>query len=192
MYGKICVFMIALLLTGAARAESPGVLRWDVHGDIEATYAAVHQALEDKRFYVVFEPDIGRNLSGFAGRWGEEYNRSALVAIRSMVFCNAWYANQVSNRDPDMLALCPMHVTLYQRGETTSVVFVRPTHVGQGSSALSLLEELEAAVSEAIRSGIEVAARGSVLPPEGDGGDIGHEGQPDQHQEQEGNGGTKQ
>ena len=46
--------------------------------------------------------------------------------------------------------------------------------------------------SRAIRSGIEVAARGSVLPPQGDGGDIGHEGQPDQHQEQEGDGGTKQ
>ena len=159
MYIKICMLLIALF-SGVALAELPGVLRWEVERDMETTYRAVYQALEENRFFVVFEPDIGRNISSFAERWGEDYNRSGLSSIRSMVFCNAGYTNQISNRDPDLLAMCPLHVTLYQQGETTHVVFIRPTYAGRGSGdAMPLLEELEADVSKAIRAGVEAAGR---------------------------------
>ena len=71
-----------------------------------------------------------------------------------MVFCNAWYANQVSNLDPDMLALCPLHVTLYGRNNETRIVFTRPGYVGVGSKAQALLLELEDAVAGAIEQAI--------------------------------------
>ena len=158
MYIKICMLLTALLAS-PAWAELPGVLHWKVSRNMETTYKAVYEALEENRFFVVFEPDIGRNIAGFAERWGEDYNRSGLSAIRSMVFCNAWYTNQVSNRDPGLLAMCPLHVTLYQQGESTHVLFMRPTHIGQGSDAMPLLEELEADVSKAIQAGIEAAGR---------------------------------
>ena len=159
MYRKFCM-LLSVLLSGAAWAELPGVLQWEVDRDMETTYKAVYESLEESRFFVVFEPDIGRNISSFAERWGEDYNRSGLSSIRSMVFCNAWYTNQISNRDPGLLAMCPLHVTLYQQGETTHVVFVRPTHAGQGSGdAMPLLEELEVDVSKAIEAGIETAGR---------------------------------
>jgi hypothetical protein len=156
MYIKVCMLLVALF-SGVALAELPGVLRWEVERDMEATYKAVYEALEENRFFVVFEPVISRNIASFAARWGEDYNRSGLSSIRAMVFCNAWYTNQVSNRDPALLAICPLHVTLYQKGDSTHVVFMRPTHAGQGSDAMELLGELEADVSKAIQAGIESA-----------------------------------
>ncbi len=152
--GKINVFALLMLLAGLVQAGSPGVRVWTTQQNLETTYDSVYKSLEDNRFFVVFEPDIGQNLARFSERWGEDYNRNALSGIRSMVFCNAWYANQVSNLDPDMLALCPLHVTLYARDKETRIVFTRPGHVGEGSKAQALLLELEDAVAAAIETAI--------------------------------------
>jgi hypothetical protein len=154
---KKCILLVMLLLctVGPTRAESPGVRHWEVEQDLVSTYKSMYNALEEKKFFVVFEPNIGRNLERFAERWGEDYNRNRLTGIRSLVFCHAWYANQVSNRDPELLSLCPLHITLYQQGASTHIVFTRPTHVGVGSAAMPLLEELEAAVSAAVQAGID-------------------------------------
>jgi hypothetical protein len=146
--------LLMLLVSTAVHSGLPGVLRWDVEQDLETTYRSIYNSLEENRFYVVFEPNIGRNLEGYADRWGDDYNRNGLSAIRSMVFCNAWYANAVSNIDPVLLSLCPLHITLFQKGETTSIVFTRPTYTGAGSKATALLEELDADVRKAIDAGI--------------------------------------
>ena len=104
---------------------------------------------------MVFEPNIGKNLSGFAERWGDQYNRSKLSAIRSMVFCNGWYANQVSNKDPSMLALCPLHMTLIEKDGNTTALFVRPTVIAADSPAKGILSELESEVISAIKAGMD-------------------------------------
>jgi hypothetical protein len=155
--GKTAVLAVLLLLTGMARAELPGVLHWQLNQDIETVYGYVYRSLEENRFFVIFEPNIGKNLAGFSGRWGEDYNRSKLTGIRSMVFCNPWYTNQVSNLDPEMLALCPLHISLYEKDNSTHIVFVRISHVGEGSAAEPLLTELEDAVSAAVEAGLKAA-----------------------------------
>jgi len=115
----------------------------------------VYRSLEDARFYVVFEPNIGKNLSKFAERWGDQYNRSKLSAIRSMVFCNGWYANQVSNKDPSMLALCPLHMTLIEKDGSTTALFARPTVIAADSPARDILADLESEVITAIKKGMK-------------------------------------
>ena len=149
--------MSLLLVSTTAHSGLPGVLRWDIKQELETTYKSVYKSLEENRYFVVFEPNIGRNLEGFAGRWGDNYNRSGLSGIRSMVFCNAWYANAVSNIEPALLSICPLHITLFHKAGTTSIVFTRPTHTGAGSKAKDLLEELEADVRTAIETGIKAA-----------------------------------
>jgi len=156
--GKTAVLaVLLLLLTGMVRAERPGVLHWQLNQDLETVYGHVYRSLEENRFFVIFEPNIGKNLAGFSGRWGEDYNRSKLTGIRSMVFCNPWYTNQVSNLDPEMLALCPLHISLYEKDNGTHIVFVRPSYVGEGSAAKPLLTELEEAVSAAVEAGLKAA-----------------------------------
>lgn len=136
-------------------AEPANVLVWSVDKDMESTYKKVYNGLENNKFFVVFEPDIQANLSHFAARWGDDYNRNKLEGIRAMVFCNGWYANQVSNADPDMLALCPLHVTLIQQRGATRVLFVRPSAVARGTKALKIAKELEEDVSKAIEAALK-------------------------------------
>jgi hypothetical protein len=151
---KAALLLVLGLFITVCQAELPGVRHWVLQQDLETAYESIHKSLEENNFFVVFEPNIGNNLAGFAERWGKDYNRNNLEGIRSMVFCNGWYANQISNVDPQLLALCPLHITLYRQSDMTHVVFVSPTHVGKGSDVTVLLQELEARVSAAIESGI--------------------------------------
>ncbi|MDH3979992.1 MAG: DUF302 domain-containing protein [Gammaproteobacteria bacterium] len=151
---RFAILFVLLVASGVTRADVPGVLHWDSAHDLEVVYNSVYKSLEENRFFVVFEPNIGRNLAGFAERWGDDYNRNGLQGIRAMVFCNGWYANQVSNLEPQLLALCPLHLSVYRQGDRTHVVFVRPGLVGKDSKAEALLQELEADVSKAIEQGL--------------------------------------
>ena len=151
---KIAVLLLLGVFFNVCQAELAGVRHWVLQQDLETAYESIHKSLEEDKLFVVFEPNIGKNLAASAERWGEDYNRNNLQGIRSMVFCSGWYANQVSNADPQLLALCPLHITLYRHNDMTHVVFVSPTHVGKGSDATVLLQQLEDRVSAAVESGI--------------------------------------
>lgn len=149
----LCGFMLPAVSVYAAQ-ENHGVYVQTVDKPIVEVYDKVYKSLEDAQFFVVFEPNIGANLSSFAEKWGDDYNRNNLSAIRSMVFCNGWYANKVSNLDPDMLGSCPLHLTLIEREGKTTVLFNRPSIIAQNSPAKSLLQKIENEVIEAIKQGM--------------------------------------
>lgn len=132
---------------------NPLVYDRTVRGEMDDVYKHVFTALENNSYFVIFEPNIGKNLSHFAKRWGEDYNKNKLKSIRSMVFCSAWYANKISNIDPSMLALCPLRITLYTKDNKTHILFVRPGKVAGPSKAQKVAKELE---DDVIRT-IEVA-----------------------------------
>lgn len=142
------IFLLSLLMSGFVNA-SP-VLTLELKGDFEFNYDQVRQSLEDHRFYVVFEPNIGHSLSNFKERWGEDYNRNGFSEIRSLVFCNPWYVNQVVNKDPEMSALCPLSVTLLHKQGVTQLMFLRPSQLKPESPAQAILEELEADIVKAL------------------------------------------
>lgn len=124
-----------------------------VSGDMNEVYKRIFTALENNSYYVIFEQNLGKNLSHFAKRWGDDYNKNKLDSIRSMVFCSAWYANKISNIDPGLLAICPLHITLYSKNKNTHILFVRPGKVAGKSKAHKIAKELE---DDVIRT-IEVA-----------------------------------
>jgi hypothetical protein len=154
MYRIILASLLALL-TAASQAASGGVYRADVEAPMSRVYPAIYQAVEDARFWVVFEANIGDNLAGFAERWGADYNRNGLTGIRSMVVCNGWYANAVSNVDPDLLALCPLRLSLVEKDGATRVLFVRPSVAAAGSPAEALVRDIEQLLIDAIEAGIK-------------------------------------
>jgi len=136
-------------------AVSPMIYEKQVKGPLETTYKQIFNALENNGYYVIFEPNIGKNLSHFKKRWGKDYNTNKLEAIRSMVFCNGWYANQMSNADPQMLALCPLHISLVHKEGKTRILFVRPSLVATGSPAEKVALELEQDVIRTIEGGLK-------------------------------------
>lgn len=153
--------MISLftLFSNVSVADGTTVFEYSVERAVVEVYPQVYRSLEDARFFVIKELDIGANLSGFSEKWGEDYNRSGLSAIRSIVFCNGWYANQVSNRDPKMLGLCPLHMTLIEKKGVTTALFNRPTVIARNSPSYEFLARVEAEVIEAIKTGMNNAMK---------------------------------
>jgi uncharacterized protein (DUF302 family) len=148
---KKYLLILLVLLTGQAQAASPNVFEMRVERPMEQVYGQLYKALEEDGFFVVFEVNMGKNLARFAEKWGDDYNRNGLDAIRGMVFCNGWYANQVSNLDPHMLALCPLRLTLTEKNASTTVLFARPTAIAGDSPALKLIQRIEDDVIGVIR-----------------------------------------
>ncbi|HHJ35432.1 MAG TPA: DUF302 domain-containing protein [Gammaproteobacteria bacterium] len=152
------LFIAGMLFSMPAMSQVPPaspVFQLTVDKPIDEVYDSVYKSLEDARFYVVFEPNIGANLSRFSGKWGDDYNQNNLTAIRSMVFCNGWYANKVSNLDPSMLGFCPLHISLIERDGKTTALFNRPTVLAKGSPALDLFVTIENEVIAAIKAGMD-------------------------------------
>ena len=145
----ICVSM--LLISMSTLTQASPVLKLALTGSFEQNYDNVSQALDANRFYVIFEPNIGNSLSNFKERWGEEYNQNGYEEIRSLVFCNPWYVNQVLNKDPEMAALCPLSVTLLHKNNQTEVMFLRPSKLNPQSPAQEILLELENDIIKALK-----------------------------------------
>ncbi len=150
----LLVLMFSVSSVFADNKNSAVYIR-QVDEPLARVYDKVYKSLEDARFFVVFEPNIGANIASFAEKWGDDYNRNKLAEIRSMVFCNGWYANKVSNLDPNMLGFCPLHITLIERDGKTTVLFNRPGVIAQNSPAKELLLKIESEVITAIQLGVQ-------------------------------------
>jgi len=150
------VLISTMLISMTTNASSPqAIFIAEKKADFETTYQSVYKSLEENKFFVVFEPDIGANLARFGKNWGNDYNQNKIERIKSMMFCNGWYANKVSNVDPDMLALCPLHVTVTHKQGLTKVLFVRPDFIAKGTRAESVANEITQGVIEAIKRGMK-------------------------------------
>ncbi len=149
------MFLCFMLVFSFVEAASPNVFEYTVNKPMEQVYGNVYKGLESEGFYVVFEANIGRNLARFSEKWGENYNRNKLDGIRSMVFCNGWYANAVSNADPSLLALCPLRMTLIEKDGKTTALFAKPAVIAADSPAHKVLQRIEDEVISAIKKSMQ-------------------------------------
>lgn len=149
-------FILASLLITfiSSTAIASDIFKHSTTMPYDEAYKKVYSALEDNRFYVVEEINIGASLSRFKDSW-DDYNQNQLEAIKVMIICNGWYANQVSNKDPDMLALCPMKVTMTHKEGQTSALFARPSTFAEKSPARALILEAEQTVIQSIESALK-------------------------------------
>lgn len=148
------VFLFALISANAL-AESPAVYEKSFDQTMDTAYQRVYKALEGNGFKVVYEIDMQENLTKFAAKNAvKDFNLNQLEANKSMVFCNGPLAVKISNADPAMLALCPLHLTLTQKAGRVTVLFVRPGFIAQGSKAEAPAKELEEKVIKTIENGL--------------------------------------
>ncbi len=142
-YLRYLSLLVILLNIHPVQAGETPIYKITIDAPVEAVYDSLYLALENERFFVVFEADILKNISRFAERWGDDYNKSKLTALRSMVFCNGWYANKVSGEDPEMTALCPLSATLIEKDGRTTILFLKPALPSKGSPAEATLREVQ-------------------------------------------------
>ncbi len=148
-------FLLLLSMVSHTGAETSTVFEITANKPISEVYGQMQASFEDSRFFIVDELNIGKNLSNFSEKWGDDYNQNGLTAIRSIIFCNGWYANLVSNKDPKMLGLCPLHLTLFEKDGKTTALFNRPTVIAKHSPAYDVLAKIEQEVIELIKKGMQ-------------------------------------
>jgi len=145
------LLIIALCgFAGWVRAANPAVYQDSVNRPVDAVITALRKELDAAGFFVADEMHMHRSLAQMAERWGADYNRNGFEAIVTLIICNGWYVNQLSNLDPELLGLCPLHLTLLHKRGETRVLFNRPTALAADSPARSVIEEVELEVSKAI------------------------------------------
>jgi uncharacterized protein (DUF302 family) len=148
---KRYVILVLLLLPCLARAVPEGVIRLVAEQPVDAVYDRVYKALEAEKFWVVFEADMGKRMAKFGDKWGNDYNRNGLDSVKSMVFCNIWWTNRVANADPDLLALCPLHLSLYEKDGDTVLVMPKLSVLAEGSPGQGAAAELESELTAIVQ-----------------------------------------
>ncbi len=144
MVRKIGLSFALLCLSWNLWAKPPAAIyQYRTQLDLPTAYQRVYQALEKQQFWVVFDADLGKRMAQFKERWGEDYNRQGLTGARSLVFCNLRWTNALASADPDLLALCPLHLSLYAKDSWVNLVMVRPSVLAVGSEAQPLAKKLE-------------------------------------------------
>ena len=71
-----------------------------------------------------------------------------------MIVCNPFYANQVLNLDPVMMALCPINITVMHKEGKSTVLFERLTPIAKGSAAEDGLWEVENTIVTALDNAV--------------------------------------
>ena len=153
---KLTLIFLFTLISANALAASP-VYEKSFDQNLDSAYPRIYKALEGNGFKVVYEIDMLENLTKSAAKNAtEDFNLNQLEGIKSMVFCNGPLAVKISNADPAMLALCPLHLTLTQKAGRVTVLFVRPGVLALGSKAEAPAKELEYKVIQAIENALNI------------------------------------
>ncbi|MHB1230196.1 MAG: DUF302 domain-containing protein [Halothiobacillus sp.] len=151
---RTLILALGCLVTISAHAATTSVYEKSAQMPLGEAVSRVESALKSHKFMVVSEIPISKKLAQHAGEWGANYNRNHLQGIQSIVFCNGGIANEVSNKDPELLAACPLHLTIIEKDGMATVLFVRPSVTAAGSAAEPVLSKLEHMVTAAIDAGL--------------------------------------
>jgi uncharacterized protein (DUF302 family) len=143
-----------LCISTVSHAANPAVFEKSAKLPLVKVVKILNQNLDDAGYAVVDELPISDNLKGMAKKWGADYNRNKLEGITALVFCGGWYVNQVSNLDPTLLGLCPLHLTVTHKAGVSTVLFNRPTALAGSSPAYKVLKEAEDEVIQAIEAAL--------------------------------------
>jgi len=138
--------LLVVLWPGSVGAAPAGVLRLQTQLQADAVYDRIYKALEAARFWVVHEANLGERMADNADQWGADYNRNRLGTVRALAFGNLEWTNAIANADPDLLALYPLHLTVFERDGTSYIVLPRLSVMAKGSPGEGRATELEAEV----------------------------------------------
>jgi len=121
------------------------VYKKEISLPIEIYYPKLIKAIKANHMNVLYELNLLEKFkaSGYDKKFGSEFNKSHLKAVKTLLLCNGYVGNQVSNIDPDMMVLCPLRLTLISTAAGTRVVFVKSSHLATSPKIKQLLATLD-------------------------------------------------
>ena len=149
MFKKI-LLTLAILYSTSLFADS-AIYKVSVKEDFRSALHSIKKTLENQNFFVISKADISGTLARMKGKLGKDYNKRGYEKAQSIIFCNPFYANNVMNADPDMMALCPLKIMLMTKKGKTTALFVLPSKLAKGSPAQSILIQVENKIKKALK-----------------------------------------
>lgn len=149
MMKKIC---LVVLMSVGLWANS--VFTHTLDRPMEEVYRELLEKFAQAHLVVVSEINILQKFKdvGLPKKFGENFNTNELTGIRAIIACNGWFGNEVANADPEMMAFCPIRVTLIEKDGKTTLMFVRPGVAPKETKAYGVLLKLEDKVISTIKS----------------------------------------
>lgn len=119
---------------------------------LQTLYPKLLTSLKQNQMMVVSEIDILAKFkeAGLPEKFGEDFNTNGLEAIKAIIACNGFFGNAVSNADPEMMALCPIRITLIQKAGKSKILYSLPSKASEGSKANAILKKLETKIITAL------------------------------------------
>jgi len=141
----LAIFFSTTLFAGSA------IYKVSIKEDFRSALHSIKKTLEDQNLYIISKADISGTLERMKGKLGKDYNKRGYEKAQSIIFCNPFYANDVMNADPDMMALCPLKIMLMTKHGKTTALFVLPSKLAGKSPAKKILIEVENKVKKALK-----------------------------------------
>lgn len=150
--------LLACILSLSLWAAESSVYKVSYNAPVDKVIENILVKFKAENLVVVWQLDILDEFKqkGLDKKLGENFNRAGLTAVRTMVACNGKFGNAIINADSDMMAYCPIRITLTEKDGVTTVLYVRPSFAPKDSKAYKSLVQLENKVTGAIEASMEM------------------------------------
>ena len=144
--------LLLTLLLATGLFASPAIHKTEINQSIKDYYPLLKKSIQDNHMNVLYELDLLDKFkkSGYAEKFGKSFNRNNIEAIKTLLLCNGFVGNQVSNIDPDMMVLCPIKITLIQSNGKTTVTFIKSADMSPNEEVAKLLKTLDQVIVNTI------------------------------------------
>jgi len=139
--------LLALLLVSYVVAGD-NIYKKVVNENYDSYYPKLKKELEINHVNVISEMDLIERFTqaGYAKKFGKDFNKNHLEKVTSLILCNGYIGNQVSNIDVTMMAFCPIRLTVLKQGDKTIVLYVKSAPNASNPKVVSLLKTLDTVV----------------------------------------------
>jgi len=150
--------LLACLLTLSVWAAESNVYKVSYNAPVDKVLENMLAKFKAEMLVVVWQLDILEEFKkkGLDKKFGENFNTAGLSAVKTLVACNGKFGNDIINQDSDMMAYCPIRITLTEKDGVTTVLYVRPSSAPRDSAAYKSLVKLEKKVTKAIEESMEM------------------------------------
>jgi len=137
--------IVAFCLVNFTSLLASEIYKKEISLPIEKYYPKLKKAIRANHMNILYELDLLKKFkkSGYAKRFGKDFNKNHLKAVKTLLLCNGYVGNQISNIDPDMMALCPIRLTVISMASGTQVVFIKSDDLAKSRKVQRLLATLD-------------------------------------------------
>ena len=143
--------ILSLLLLGSL-LQANEIYTKTITKPFSVYFPELKKSIEKNHMGIIYEFDLVERFKkkGFDKKFGDAFNKNGLDKIVTLLICNGYVGNQVSNIDPNMMALCPIKITVIKKGAQTTITFLKYQNVTQNKEIKELLSTLHKIVINTI------------------------------------------